>query len=160
MDGDLDGGVEKYVRFDRDFTNEITIALIFIIVMIICLVIFISPAPSDSAHWQGDTKEWRSDYNGRNESSCCGEEDCWIASVRVIENRGETSVIEVDGMIIEDFPTKAIHISQDQNSYACHPYQVSEFGYMPEKADGSPGWCEKHTKDKACINCIFVTGGA
>lgn len=133
---------------------------------VVAFLILMHNHRAESAHWQGQTKEWRSDYNGRNNGSCCGEEDCWITSVRIVEEGKETSVVEVDGILIPDFPNSAIHVSQDQNSYACHPYYgAHEPGDAIHDATGktvAPGieQCIKHTKNPNCINCIFVTGGA
>lgn len=145
------------------YTKELIFELlkILLVLAVIALILIVgNPHWVFGAHWQSETREWRSDYHGRNNMGCCGEEDCWIAQTRVIEQGPETSTVEIDGLIIEDFPNSAIHISQDMNGYACHPYQVQdEFDGMPYKLDGTKGWCNKHTKDPTCINCIFVTGG-
>ena len=144
------------------------IKIVLVLAFVVAILLIANPHWVMGAHWQGDTKEWRSDYKGRNGGSCCGEEDCWIAAVRVIQmgDIEETSIIEVDGMIISDFPTGGIHVSQDQNSYACHPYYgAHEPGDVMKDAKDNivaPGieQCNKNTKNPNCINCVFITGGA
>lgn len=136
---------------------DLATAISFIIIISVLLFLY-KEARGD--HWQSETKEWRSDYRGRNGGLCCGEEDCWISHNRIISQGKDTAIVEIDGLIVRDFPIEYIHASQDGNDYACIPYQNSEFGFSLYKADGSGGICNKNTKDPACINCVFINVGS
>lgn len=113
-----------------------------------------------------ESADWRSDFHGRNNESCCGEEDCWPVFARVITEKGDLVDIEVDGMLIRDFPRNSLHASQDNQDWACHPmYYNLEHDEQAKDALGNAfmdgmDLCGKKTKNPNCINCIFITPGA
>ena len=113
---------------------------------------------------QAESADWRSDYTGRNDSSCCGDTDCWKVNARVVYDHGDTVDVEVDGLFIPNFPKKSLFPSQETQAWACHPYYGGiEFYETPKKATGeedTDGACVKGSKDPDCYNCIFLAPGA
>lgn len=110
-----------------------------------------------------ESADWRSDFTGRNQGSCCDEHDCWKVFARIISDNGDTMTIEVDGVLVENFPKEGFHASQDNDDWVCKPfYDGHEVGEKFLDATGkedTKGECVVGTKNPDCYNCIFISPG-
>lgn len=86
--------------------------MFLVVRLVILLVILLLPLSS--------LADWRREYKGADRGSCCGERDCRIANIQVIDDpfHNEEIRVAVDGIIIK-IPNKWLHVSEDQQTWYC-----------------------------------------
>lgn len=100
---------------------------------------------------------WISGHVGKF-GGCCGEDDCFKVNARWIEDRGETAVVEVNGiqMVVDKDIIKA---SQDQSDYWCHLGTTMVDDETGGGVDDPLLECATGKISQECAHCIFIAVG-
>jgi len=147
--------MRSYSAFSRVI---ITFILFFLIVFLVALAL--SQEYTDDIPVSNPTTplDWIAKYRGKKGMGCCGHQDCRIARIRVTKHYEDDFYdLEVNGITVQHFPTKAVHTSEDENDWYCFEPPYADFIGEPLGTESlpAPQPCTDVVSDE-CSNCMFI----